>query len=36
VVARDDGHWRLCNRRETIEDLVASDLGAADVAQAVR
>jgi diaminopimelate decarboxylase len=26
VVARDDGHWRLCSRRETIEDLVATDL----------
>jgi len=35
VVARDDGHWRLCSRRESIEDLVATDLGV-DVAQAVR
>jgi diaminopimelate decarboxylase len=28
VVARDDGHWRLCSRRETVEDLIATDLGA--------
>jgi diaminopimelate decarboxylase len=35
VVARDDGHWRLCNRRETVEDLLATDLGA-DVAHASR
>jgi diaminopimelate decarboxylase len=27
VVARDDGHWRLVSRRETVEDLVATDLG---------
>ena len=26
VVARDEGHWRLCSRRETVEDLVAADL----------
>jgi diaminopimelate decarboxylase len=26
VVARDDGHWRLVSRRETVEDLVAADL----------
>jgi diaminopimelate decarboxylase len=26
VVARDDGHWRVCSRRETVEDLVATDL----------
>jgi diaminopimelate decarboxylase len=32
VVARDDGHWRLVSRRETVEDLVAADLGA-DVPQ---
>jgi diaminopimelate decarboxylase len=32
VVARDDGHWRLVSRRETVEDLVATDLGA-DVPQ---
>jgi diaminopimelate decarboxylase len=35
VVARDDGHWRLCSRRETLEDLIATDLGA-NVAQATR
>jgi diaminopimelate decarboxylase len=35
VVARDDGHWRLVSRRETVEDLVASDLGA-EVPQAIR
>jgi diaminopimelate decarboxylase len=33
VVARDDGHWRLVSRRETVEDLIATDLGA-DVPQA--
>ena len=27
VVARDDGHWRLVSRRETVEDLIATDLG---------
>jgi diaminopimelate decarboxylase len=32
VVVRDDGHWRLGSRRELIEDLVATDLGA-DVPQ---
>jgi diaminopimelate decarboxylase len=26
VVARDEGHWRLCSRRESVEDLVAADL----------
>jgi diaminopimelate decarboxylase len=26
VVARDEGHWRLVSRRETLEDLVAADL----------
>jgi diaminopimelate decarboxylase len=35
VVARDDGHWRLCSRRERVEDLIATDLGA-DVAHATR
>jgi diaminopimelate decarboxylase len=35
VVARDDGHWRLCSRRESVEDLIATDLGA-DVAHATR
>jgi diaminopimelate decarboxylase len=35
VVARDDGHWQLVNRRERVEDLIASDLGA-DVAHATR
>jgi diaminopimelate decarboxylase len=35
VVARDDGHWQLCSRRERVEDLVATDLGA-DVAHATR
>jgi diaminopimelate decarboxylase len=35
VVARDDGHWRLVSRRETVEDLVAADLGA-DVPQTTR
>jgi diaminopimelate decarboxylase len=35
VVARDDGHWQLCSRRERVEDLIASDLGA-DVAHATR
>ena len=35
VVARDDGHWRLVSRRETVEDLVATDLGA-DVPQTTR
>jgi hypothetical protein len=34
-VARDDGHWRLCSRRERVEDLIATDLGA-DVAHATR
>lgn len=29
VVARDEGRWRLCSRRATVEDLLASDLGAA-------
>jgi diaminopimelate decarboxylase len=35
VVARDDGHWQLCSRRERVEDLIASDLGS-DVAHATR
>jgi diaminopimelate decarboxylase len=35
VVARDDGHWRLVSRRETVEDLIATDLGA-DVPQTTR
>ena len=28
VVARDAGKWRPCARRETIDDLIATDLGA--------
>jgi diaminopimelate decarboxylase len=32
VVAREDGDWRLCARRETLGDLLAGDLGAALVA----
>jgi diaminopimelate decarboxylase len=28
VVARDEGQWKLCSRRETLDDLLASDLGA--------
>jgi diaminopimelate decarboxylase len=28
VVSRDEGRWRLCARRQTIESLVADDLGA--------
>ena len=35
VVARDDGHWRLVSRRETVEDLIATDLGV-DVPQTTR
>jgi diaminopimelate decarboxylase len=35
VVARDGGHWQLCARRETVEDLLASDLSA-DLAQVGR
>jgi diaminopimelate decarboxylase len=35
VVARDEGHWQLCSRRERVEDLIASDLGAG-VAHATR
>ena len=27
VIARDRGGWRPCERRETIEDLIATDLG---------
>ena len=27
VIARDRGEWRPCERRETIEDLIATDLG---------
>jgi hypothetical protein len=26
VVARDEGHWQLCSRRESVDDLVAADL----------
>jgi hypothetical protein len=26
VAARDEGHWRLCSRRESVDDLVAADL----------
>jgi diaminopimelate decarboxylase len=26
IVARDEGHWRLVSRRETVDDLVAADL----------
>ena len=29
VVARDDGRWRVCQRRETLEDLLAGDLDVA-------
>ena len=32
-VAHDDGRWRLCRRRETLDDLLAGDL---DVALAAR
>jgi diaminopimelate decarboxylase len=32
VVVRDDGHWRLSSRRELVDDLVTTDLGA-DVPQ---
>jgi diaminopimelate decarboxylase len=32
VIARDDGHWRLVSRRESLEDLVAAEVG--DVAHA--
>jgi diaminopimelate decarboxylase len=35
VVARDDGHWQLVSRRESVEDLIATDLGV-DVAHATR
>jgi diaminopimelate decarboxylase len=34
VVVRDDGHWRLGSRRELIEDLITTDIGA-DVPQPV-
>ena len=27
VIARDRGEWRRCERRETIDDLIATDLG---------
>jgi len=27
VVARDAGSWRLCARRETVDDLIATDIG---------
>ncbi|HSD76214.1 MAG TPA: hypothetical protein VLA98_02370, partial [Solirubrobacteraceae bacterium] len=38
VVAREDGRWRLCSRRETVDDLLAGDLGpvALGAAQDVR
>jgi diaminopimelate decarboxylase len=29
VVAREDGRWRLCSRRETLDDLLATDLAPA-------
>jgi diaminopimelate decarboxylase len=29
VVAREDGRWRVCVRRETLEDLLAGDMDAA-------
>jgi hypothetical protein len=25
VLAHDDGRWRLCRRRETLDDLLAGD-----------
>jgi hypothetical protein len=25
VVAHDDGRWRVCQRRETLDDLLAGD-----------
>jgi diaminopimelate decarboxylase len=28
VVARDAGRWRLCARRESVDDLIATDVGA--------
>jgi hypothetical protein len=28
IVARDEGRWRLCARRQTIESLVGGDRGA--------
>jgi diaminopimelate decarboxylase len=34
IVIRDEGHWRVGSRRELVDDLVATDLGAA-VAQPV-
>jgi diaminopimelate decarboxylase len=34
VVAREDGRWRLCVRRETLEDLLAGDMDAALAAAA--
>jgi diaminopimelate decarboxylase len=35
IVARDEGHWRLVSRRESVDDLLASDLGG-QVAPATR
>ncbi|MEA2277874.1 MAG: diaminopimelate decarboxylase [Solirubrobacteraceae bacterium] len=32
VVAREDGRWRLCTHRETLDDLLAGDLDAAPAA----
>jgi hypothetical protein len=29
VLARDDGRWRVCQRRETLDDLLAGDLDVA-------
>ena len=26
VLARDDGRWRVCRRRETLDDLLAGDI----------
>jgi diaminopimelate decarboxylase len=34
VVAREDGRWRLCRRRETLDDLLAGDIDAALAAAA--
>jgi diaminopimelate decarboxylase len=34
IVVRDEGHWRIGSRRELVDDLIATDLGA-DVAQPV-
>ena len=29
VLARDDGRWRVCRRRETLDDLLAGDIDVA-------